>query len=128
LDILMAAWGSGTTPRLIERPDLTSHARAKFAVEIRDDTRVLGYRDKTQSSLAIIGRGIGGLTELSFEIDQWRRGASGGIELILDALTAVPTGQLVVAGAAPGNAASVRALLSAGFVPLGSFQLFRRAT
>jgi hypothetical protein len=29
--------------------------------------------------------------------------------------------------AIPGNAASVRALLSAGFVPLGSVQLFHRA-
>jgi hypothetical protein len=42
------------------------------------------------------------------------------------ALTAIPAGQLVLAAVAPGNAASVRALLSAGFIPLGSVQLFRR--
>ena len=44
-----------------------------------------------------------------------------------DALTAIPAGRLVMAAVAPGNAASVRALLAAGFVPLGSLQLFRRA-
>ena len=51
----------------------------------------------------------------------------GGAGLAADALGVVPAGQLVVAAVAPGNAASVRALLSAGFVPLGSLQLFRRA-
>ena len=44
-----------------------------------------------------------------------------------DALSAVPSGRLVLAAVAPGNAASVRALLAAGFVPLASIQLFRRA-
>ena len=39
----------------------------------------------------------------------------------------LPAGQLVLAAVAPGNAASVRALLAAGFAPLGSLQLFRRA-
>jgi hypothetical protein len=38
----------------------------------------------------------------------------------------VPAGELVLSAVAPGNAASLRALLSAGFVPLGSSQLFRR--
>jgi RimJ/RimL family protein N-acetyltransferase len=32
----------------------------------------------------------------------------------------------VVAAVAPGNAESLRALLTAGFSPLGSLQLFRR--
>jgi RimJ/RimL family protein N-acetyltransferase len=53
-------------------------------------------------------------------------GTGAGPDLVSAALTAVPAGQLTVAAAAPGNAASVRALLAAGFVPLGSLQLFRR--
>ena len=40
----------------------------------------------------------------------------GGTGLVRDALTAIPAGQLVLAGVAPGNAASVRAPLSAGFI------------
>jgi len=36
-------------------------------------------------------------------------------------------GDVDVAACAPGNAASLRALLTTGFSPLGSLQLFRRA-
>jgi L-amino acid N-acyltransferase YncA len=74
----------------------------------------------------VISRGIAGLTELSFELEPGHRGHGGGTGLVRDALTAIPAGQLVLAVVAPGNAASVRTLLSAGFIPLGSVQLFRR--
>jgi RimJ/RimL family protein N-acetyltransferase len=87
----------------------------------------MGYPDPRRSALAIISRGIAGLTELSFELEPGWRARGGGSRLAADALSAVPPGQLAVAAVAPGNAASVRALLSAGFVPLGSVQLFRRA-
>jgi hypothetical protein len=130
LDLLMAGWGSGRAglpPRLVDRPDLVTHPRAQFAAAIRDHPRVLGYPDRQRSALAIISRGIAGLTELSFELEPGRRGQGGGARLAADALSAIPSGQLAVAAVAPGNAASVRALLSAGFVPLGSLQLFRRA-
>ncbi len=129
LDMLMAAHGTGRTgvpPRLVDRPDLATHPRARFAAGIRGRLRPMGYPDRQRSALAIVGRGIAGLTELSFELEPARRREGSGAELISDALTAVPAGQLAVAAVAPGNAASVRALLSAGFVPLGSVQLFRR--
>lgn len=129
LDMLMAGRGTGRAgvpPRLVDRPDLASHPRARFAATIRDSPRVLGYPGPDRSALAIISRGIAGLTELSFEVEPERRGQGGGAGLAADALSAIPAGQLAVAAVAPGNAASVRALLSAGFVPLGSIQLFRR--
>ena len=75
----------------------------------------------------MISTGLAGLTELGFELEPERRGAGGGAALIRDALSAVPAGELVVAACAPGNAASLRALLTTGFSPLGSLQLFRRA-
>jgi hypothetical protein len=130
LDMLMAGRGTGRAgvpPRLVDRPDLASHPRARFAATLRDAPRVLGYPDPHRSALAIISRGVAGLTELSFEVEPERRGQGGGAGLAADALGAIPSGQLAVAAVAPGNAASVRALLSAGFVPLGSLQLFRRA-
>jgi hypothetical protein len=130
LDMLMAGSGTGRAgapPPLINRPDLATHPRAEFAARIRSHPQVLGYPDPGRSALAIISRGIAGLTELSFELEPGWRGQGGGAGLAADALAAVPAGQLVVAAVAPGNAASVRALLSAGFVPLGSLQLFRRA-
>jgi hypothetical protein len=130
LDMLLAGRGTGRPgrrpPRLVDRPDLAAHPRARFAARIRDEPRVLGYPDPRRSALATISRGIAGLTELSFEIEPERRGQGGGAALAADALSALPAGQLAVAAVAPGNAASVRALLSAGFVPLGSLQLFRR--
>jgi hypothetical protein len=130
LDVLMAGRGTGrpgVPPPLVDRPDLASHSRARFAATIRDHPRVLGYPGPERSALAIVSRGIAGLTELSFELEPGRRGQGRGAGLAADALGAVPSGHLVVAAVAPGNAASVRALLSAGFVPLGSLQLFRRA-
>ena len=130
LDMLMAGRGNGhpdVPPRLADRPDLAVHPRAAFAARIRDQPRVLGYADPGRTALAVISRGIAGLTELGFELEDGHRGHGGGTGLVRDALTAIPAGQLVLAAVAPGNAASVRALLSAGFVPLGSVQLFRRA-
>jgi hypothetical protein len=130
LDILMAHRGTGRVgvpPRLVNRPDLATHPRAMFAARIRDELALMGYPDPRRRALAVAGQGIAGFTELSFELEPWCRGEGRGAELVSDALTVVPSGQLVVAAVAPGNAASVRALLSAGFVPLGSLQLFRRA-
>lgn len=130
LDMLMAGHGTGrdgAPPRLIGRPDLAAHPRARFATRVRDRPRLLGYPDPGRSAVAIVSRGIAGLTELSFELEPGERGRGGGSRLAADALTMIPAGQLAVAAVAPGNAASVRALLSAGFTPLGSVQLFRRA-
>jgi hypothetical protein len=128
LDMLMAGHGTARAPSpLIDRPDLAAQPRAQFAARIRSHLRVLGYPDPGRSALAIISQGIAGLTELSFELEPGRRGRGGGFQLAADALSMVPAGRLAVAAVAPGNAASVRALLSAGFLPLGSVQLFRRA-
>ena len=113
-------------PRLVDRPDLAAHPRVQFAAQIRDQPRILGYPDLRRSALAVVSRGLGGLTELSFELEPQRRGTGGGATLISDALSTIPAGQLVIAAIAPGNAASLRAALTAGFVPLGSTQLFRR--
>jgi hypothetical protein len=128
LDLLMASRGTGVPgvpPRLVARPDLAVHPRAAFASRIRDDIRLVGYPDQGRSALAVISRGIAGLTELSFELESAQRGAGGGTQLVADALTTIPADQLTMAAVAPGNAASVLALLSAGFTPLASLQLFR---
>ena len=130
LDVLLAGPGTGrpgAPPRLVDRPDLAAHPRARFAAWIRDEPRVLGYPDRSRSALVTVSRGIAGLTEVSFEIEPERRGQGGGARLAADALSVLPEGRLAIAAVAPGNAASVRALLAAGFMPLGSLQLFRRA-
>jgi hypothetical protein len=128
LDVLMVGRGTGdAAARLVARPDLVSHPRVRFAAQLRDDCRVLGDPDRERAAVAIVGRGIAGLTELSFELEPARRGVGAGSAFIRDALATVAAGELVLSAVAPGNAASLRALLSAGFAPLGSSQLFRRA-
>jgi hypothetical protein len=112
---------------LVDRADLAEHQRAQFAARIRDRRRVLGYADRERSALAILSTGLAGLTELSFELEPGRRGGGQAAALIRAALACVPQGDLVLAAAAPGNVASVRALLTAGFTPVGSIQLWRPA-
>lgn len=129
LDALLVRRGTGAgdvAPRLVPRPDLADHPRVGFAARIRDDLEVLGNPRPDRSAVAVLGRGLAGLRELSFELEPARRGERIGAAFVEDALTAVPADELVVAAVAPGNAASLRALLAAGFVPLGSMQLFRR--
>lgn len=128
LDVLLVRRGLGDTSvrsGLVPRPDLARHPRVLHALAVRDDVAVLGLPDRSRSTVVTLGRGMAGLCELSFEVEPSRRGGAG-VALIEDALRAVPADRLVVAGAAPGNAASLRALLSTGFTPIGSFQLFRR--
>lgn len=129
LDMVLAAHGTATAPEeeLVDRADLAGHSRAQFAARIRDRRRVLGYPDPERSALVVLSTGLAGLTELSFELEPGRRGGGQAAALIGAALACVPTGDLVVAAAAPGNVASVRALLTAGFTPVGSVQLWRPA-
>lgn len=127
--LLVGAGTAGTEPRgtggaLVERPELTGHPRVAFATRVRTDLRVLGRADPEDSSVVVLARGFAGLTELSFELDPHRRGAGGGTALVRAALAAVPAGEMVVAACAPGNAASMRALLRAGLVLVGSVQLY----
>jgi hypothetical protein len=119
------AWEArGTGGMLVDRPDLAQHPRVDFARRVRDDLRILGREDRTDSSVVVLARGIAGLTELSFELDPNRRGAGGGTALVRAGLAAVPSGETVVAACAPGNAASMRALLRAGMTLIGSIQLY----
>jgi hypothetical protein len=125
LDMLLASHGTGGDgAELVERDDLAGHRRSQFAARIRDRRRVLGSADLRRSALVVLSTGVAGLTELSFELEPGQRGGGQAAGLIGAALACVPAGELVVAAAAPGNVASVRALLTAGFTPVGSIQLW----
>ena len=73
-----------------------------------------------ERGLVTIGRGLVGRTELSVELVGARPGRGTGRALIAEGLAAIDAGQLVFAQVAPGNAASLRAFLASGFVPIGS--------
>lgn len=124
LDVLLAARGTAGSTQLVPRPDLATHQRARFGTKIRDNLETFGYPDPERSAVVTLSRGIAGLLELSFEIEPDYRG--DGTNLVHDALRVLPEGQLAVAAVAPGNAASLRAAMRAGFTVLGSIQLFSR--
>lgn len=125
LDALLIRRGGGPV-ELVDRPDLADHPRAAFARRLRDDVRVLGRPDGS-GVLATVGRGIGGLAEISVELDAAARSRGDGAALVRAAAAAVPANDPVVAAVAPGNAASLRAFLAAGFRVVGSVQVFRPA-
>jgi hypothetical protein len=125
LDALLARRASvGTTP-LVDRADLDDHPRVAFARSLRDRVRVLGRADRTNQDVATVSCGIAGLSELSVELDESERGRGAGAALVAAAVSALPIGEPIVAAVAPGNAASLRAFLHAGFAVLGSVQMLR---
>jgi hypothetical protein len=108
---------------LTERPDLADHDRVRFARAVRDDVRIFGR--PTGTDVATVARGIGGLDEISVELDARNRGRGQGAQFVRAAAAVVAAERLVVAAVAPGNASSLRAFLSAGFRIVGSIQLLR---
>lgn len=124
LDVLLVARGGepDATP-LVPRADLAEHPRVALARRLRDDVAVFGV-DGPDRSLVTLGRGLAGLPEISFELAEHRRGARDGAAWARAARALAPPGEVVVAAVAPGNAASLRALLAGGFAPVASVQLF----
>lgn len=88
-------------------------------------TRALRHRDAVRAWTAdggtvVIGRGVAGRWELAVEVDDSSQGRGLGRRLAQAARHLLPVGELLWAQVAPGNARSVRGMLSAGFVPVGA--------
>jgi GNAT superfamily N-acetyltransferase len=125
LDVLLAAPGSVEPARaLTRRMDLADRPRARRAASLRTAVEVYGAADH-DDAVFTIGRGIGGLPELSFEISPEVRGSGLGRRLITDARSLVKPDETLLVSVAPGNVASLRATLAAGFRPIAGVQLFR---
>lgn len=129
LDVLLLALGRGNenahnANALVSRPDLAKHPRVEFARRVRQNVQVFGRAEPDRQDVVTLGTGVAGLREVSFEVDPRALGHGESADLIDAALHTVPLNEVVVATVAPGNAASLRACLHAGFVPAGSVQLF----
>jgi RimJ/RimL family protein N-acetyltransferase len=68
----------------------------------------------------MLGRGVAGRWEVGVEVEPGYRGKGLGRELAVAARHLVPGGAPLWAQIAPGNAASVRAFLAAGYRPVGA--------
>ena len=122
LDVVLVAHGTGVgAPALVEVDHHDAHRRVGYARDLRVDVRVLA----DEHGLVTLGRGLGGRTELGFELTGADHGGGHGRRLLLEALDATPSGEPVFASCAPGNARSLRSLLAVGFRVVGGEVLLR---
>lgn len=97
--------------------DELDHPRLLRARRYRDDVRAWQDPD---GSLVLLGRGLAGRLECAVEVAPSRRGQGHGRRLARAARLLAPPGVPLWAQVTPGNAASLRAFLAAGFRPIGS--------
>lgn len=104
----------------------SSHARVARANHYRTGVRVW----TCPGGLVLLGRGVAGRWEVAVELDQDVRGRGLGRALFAAArhllADLAPPGEPLWAQVAPGNVASVRALLSAGYRPAAAEALLVR--
>ncbi|MDJ1138082.1 GNAT family N-acetyltransferase [Streptomyces iconiensis] len=113
--------GLATSAGLAET-DARAHPRVARALAHRDDVRVWEARGGT----VLTGRGVTGRWEVAVEVDEAARGAGLGRQLAAAARGLVPANEVLWAQVAPGNAASLRAFLAVGFLPVGAEVLLSR--
>ncbi|MFC0628167.1 GNAT family N-acetyltransferase [Kribbella deserti] len=117
-----------------ERAELTAglteltdhdHPRVRRAWQYRDNVRV--YVD-ADGGLVLTGYGLAGRLECALEVPESSRGKGHGRRLAKTARALAPTDSHVWAQVTPGNAASFRAFLAAGYLPVGSEALLTAMT
>ena len=125
VDVVLAAVATPTrTEAAVEPAEETfSHPRLTRAHRYR--TQVRPFRDG-HGGVLTIGRGLAERVEVSIEVDAAARGAGRGSALARSALGLVTPGTPVFAQVSPGNAASLRCFLAAGYRPIAAEVLFHR--
>jgi hypothetical protein len=124
-DALLCAIGTGEgAPEWLEPDRHIEHPRVERARRYRDEIAV--WRTRDGDAILAVGRGICDRWELGFEIAPDARGRGLGRRVAAAARALVPAGAPVWAQVAPGNAASLRAVVAAGFTPVAAEVLFPR--
>jgi RimJ/RimL family protein N-acetyltransferase len=94
-----------------------THSRIQRAWRYRDDVRA--YADP-YGGLVVIGNGLAGRLECALEVPEAVRGKGHGRRLARAARALIPADAHIWAQVSPGNAASLRTFLAAGYNPVGS--------
>lgn len=115
-----------TAPGLVGRapvalvPLAAEHPRVQESrlrrVEVRGWTTPDDGGDR--AGMVSVARGLAGRWELAYEVEPAARGRGMGVALAKAGRHLVPADEVLWAQTAPGNVASVRALLAAGFHPV----------
>jgi predicted GNAT family acetyltransferase len=123
IDMVCVADPQTGPPPLDLTPDSDpEHPRVARALNYRDDVRAW----QADGGVVLLGRGVAGRWETAIEVDENRRERGLGRALARAARHLVPDGERLWAQVAPANAASVRAFVAAGFVPVGAEILLAR--
>jgi GNAT superfamily N-acetyltransferase len=93
------------------------HPRVERAWRYRDDVRVYG---DAYGGLVLTGRGLAGRLECAIEVPEEARGKGHGRRLATAARALIPPDAHIWAQITPGNAASFRTFLAAGYKPVGA--------
>jgi hypothetical protein len=126
--MLVAPALTGPAERVELTSDLTEitdldRPRIRRAQRYRDDVRA--YTDP-YGGLVLTGLGLAGRQECALEVPEDSRGKGHGRRLARAARALVAPGTHIWAQVTPGNAASLRAFLAAGYLPVGSEALLVR--
>ncbi|GAA1141058.1 GNAT family N-acetyltransferase [Kribbella jejuensis] len=107
---------TAATAGLTELHDL-AHPRVDRAWRYRDDVRA--YVD-AHEGMVLTGRGLADRLECAIEVPPNARLQGHGRRLALAARALIPSTASIWAQITPGNAASLRTFLAAGYKPIGS--------
>jgi hypothetical protein len=111
-------------PELIPRHDLLDHPRLARSRRYRTDLRC--YSDREDRALIVVGRGLAEREEMGIDVKPEFRGRGLGPLLARATARVATVGEPLFAQVSPGNVASVRAFLSAGYRPICAEVLFLR--
>jgi hypothetical protein len=122
-DAVFVACGTGEgTPAWLHEHDEYAHARVERALRHRKNARI--FTAGAGDAVLVVGQGLCDRWEFGYEVEAHARNAGLGRRLAAAARALVPAGEPVWAQVAPGNAASMRSIVAAGFVPIGAEVLF----
>jgi RimJ/RimL family protein N-acetyltransferase len=123
--VLCAPARGGGRPGWLSVETDAAHPRIERARRYRYDVGAWSTGDR--DAVVVVGKGVCGRWEGAFEVAPGARNRGLGRRVAEAARDLVPSGETLWLQIAPCNAASLRAALAAGFVPVGAEVLFPRA-
>lgn len=115
-DVTLVASGLNGRSELSATNEWDDHPRVTYNRELRTDLEVWG----NDAGFVTLANGLAGRREIGIEVRSDLHDSGAGRELIHETRKLVAPDAHVFAGVSPGNARSLRAFLSQGFVPVAS--------